>query len=572
MNTMNSNPILPPAARPKLYVIARRAALVAAVFAVVLSILLVVNYLQTRSVDPLNSKAVAQLMLQLQQNPDDQALKEQIRALDLLARKAYFTHQWQLRTGTTLLFAFVLVALIAFKYMSSFQSHLPDLTHTPPVDASWEQRLLARKSLMAGGLGLFLLAFIFGILAQSDLDRIGMAGLRADAPSDAALDLEAIRRNWPGFRGPQGIGIAYHTDVPLEWDGAAGRNIRWKTAIPLPGYNSPIIWEKKIFLSGADRQNQEVYCLDADSGRILWSRPVDDVPGSPEDRPRPTQDTGYAAPTMATDGERVFAIFANGDSIGLDLEGKRLWAKNLGLPDNHYGHASSLLSYGDLILVQFDQNTGGRLLALEASSGNLVYDTPREVEISWASPILADVGNRLEVILNSNPFVMAYDPRSGRELWRVRCMQGEIAPSPAYSDGMVFAVNEYARLAAIKLGAAPEIAWEVIDDLSEVSSPLAANGLVFMAASYGTVTCYDAATGERHWLQEYDEGFYSSPILVGDRVYLMDMAGVTHIFKADAEFQSLGRNELGEAAMTIPAFMHDRIYIRADKHVYCIGE
>jgi len=572
MSTMNSNPGPLPAARPRLYIIAGRVAVVAAVFAVVLSILLVVNYLQTRSVDPLNSKAIAQLMLQLQQDPDDQALKEQIRALDLLARKAYFTHQWQLRTGTTLLFALVLVSLVAFKYMSSFQSHLPDLIHATPADETWEQKLLARKSLVMGGLGLFLLAFVLGILAQNDLDRIGMGGDRADGSAGAALDLDEIRRNWPGFRGPQGIGIAYHTDVPLEWDGATGRNIRWKTAIPLPGYNSPVIWEKKIFLSGADRQNQEAYCLDADSGRILWRHPVDDVPGSPLDRPRPTQDTGYAAPTMAADGQRVFAIFANGDTIGLDREGKRLWAKNLGLPDNHYGHSSSLLTFQDLLLVQFDQNTGGRLLALEASSGNLVYDAPRDVEISWASPILADVEGRPQVILNSNPFVMAYDPRTGRELWRVRCMQGEIAPSPAYSDGMVFAVNEYARLAAIRLGPIPEIAWEDIDDLSEVSSPVAAHGLLFMAASYGTVTCFDAVTGERHWLQEFDEGFYSSPILVGDRVYLMDMAGVTHIFKADAEFQSLGRNELGEAAMTIPAFMHNRIYIRGDKHLYCIAE
>jgi outer membrane protein assembly factor BamB len=151
-------------------------------------------------------------------------------------------------------------------------------------------------------------------------------------------------------------------------------------------------------------------------------------------------------------------------------------------------------------------------------------------------------------------------------------MQGEIAPSPAYAQGMVFVVNEYARMAAIRIGAEPEVAWEYLDDLSEVSSPLAARGLVLMPASYGTVTCLDAATGEQLWFHDFDEGFYSSPILVGDKVYLMDMEGVMYIFDADREYRLHSRCELGERAMTIPAFMHKRIYIRGERHLFCIGE
>jgi outer membrane protein assembly factor BamB len=151
-------------------------------------------------------------------------------------------------------------------------------------------------------------------------------------------------------------------------------------------------------------------------------------------------------------------------------------------------------------------------------------------------------------------------------------MLGEIAPSPAYADGMVFVVNDYARLAGIALGENAEMTWEYIDDLSEVSSPLATEDYVFMAASYGTVTCFESKTGERLWLEEFEEGFYSSPILVGDLVFLMDMAGVTYIFKADKEFQMISQNELGERAMSIPAFMHGRVYIRAIKNLYCIGK
>jgi len=466
----------------------------------------------------------------------------------------------------------VLVLLLALKYMSSLQPRLPDLSKSPEPVETWESKFLSRKYILFGGLGLFILAFVLGILSQTELKNIGI--VKAEGRQEAAVfpSIEEIRNNWPGFRGPEGIGKAYHTDVPTEWDGRSGQNILWKTSIPLPGYNSPIIWGKRIFFSGADRRTQVVYCVDADSGEILWQTEMNDIPGSPERRPQVTEDTGYAAPTMTTDGQRVFALFATGDIACLDFEGNRIWAKNLGMPDNHYGHASSLITYRDRLLVQFDQNTGGRLLALKTLTGDLVYDQPRDVEISWASPILVNTGSRTELILNSNPFVMSHDPQTGQELWRVRCMQGEIAPSPAYADNMVYVVNDYARLAAITLGETPDVAWEYIDDLSEVSSPLATKDLVIMAASYGTVTCFDRKTGERLWIQEFSEGFYSSPILVGDSVYLMDMSGVIYVFKAEREFRLISQNKLGESAMTIPAFMHNRIYIRGEKNLFCIGD
>jgi len=419
---------------------------------------------------------------------------------------------------------------------------------------------------------LFILAFILGILSQTDLKNIGVVKTKGSQGAAVFPSIEEIRNNWPGFRGPEGIGVAYHTDVPPEWDGPSGQNILWKTPIPHPGYNSPIIWEKRIFLSGADRRTQIVYCVDADSGEILWQKELNDIPGSPERRPNVTEDTGYAAPTMTTDGQRIFALFATGDIACLDFEGNRIWAKNLGMPDNHYGHGSSLITYRDLVIIQFDQNTGGRLLALKTLTGDLAYDQPRDVEISWASPILVNTGSRTELILNSNPFVMSHDPQTGQELWRVRCMQGEIGPSPAYAAGMVYVVNDYARLAAIKLGETPDVAWEYIDDLSEVSSPLATNDLVIMAASYGAVTCFDKKTGERLWIQDFSEGFYSSPVLVGDSVYLMDVSGVIYVFKAEREFRLISQHELGERAVTIPAFMHNRIYIRGEKNLFCIGE
>ncbi|MFC1725571.1 PQQ-binding-like beta-propeller repeat protein [candidate division KSB1 bacterium] len=554
------------------YAAARSAALIAASFAVILSILLIANYIQTKATDPLNSKAINQLMLQLQDNQNDETIKEQIRALDLLARKAYFTNQWQIRTGGFLLFSFILIFIISLKYMSSLKARLPDLNENYEPEKMWENKLLSRKYIIFCGLGVFVLALIAGVLTENELLRIGIENDKSVNAEASFPSIDEIRNNWPNFRGPEGIGIAYNTDLPTKWDGKSGENILWKTEIPVEGYNSPIIWGKKIFLSGSNRKTQVVFCLDADSGTILWQAELNDIPGTPENKPRNTDDTGYAAPTMATDGTRIFVIFGTGDVACLDFEGNRIWVKNLGVPDNHYGHSSSLITYRDLLLVQYDQNTGGRLIALNTKTGDLVYDEIRSSGISWASPILVNTGNRYELILNSNPNVISYDPGTGRELWKFECMMGEVAPSLAYDDGIVFAVNEYARLAAVKLDAAPVLLWESDDDLSEVSSPLAAKGLVFVAASYGTVSCFDGKTGERYWYQDFIDGFYSSPILAGNNVCLIDMKGVMHIFEAEKEFKLVNKCELGEGAVAVPVFMHDRIYIRGFRNLYCIGK
>ncbi|MCJ7680700.1 MAG: PQQ-like beta-propeller repeat protein, partial [Candidatus Aminicenantes bacterium] len=383
------------------YRAARGVAVVSGIFALILSVLLIANFLQTQSVDPLNSSALTRLMEGLRENPEDTALKEQIRALDLLARKAYFTRQWQIRTGSYLLFGFILALLLSLKYMSAFRSRLPDLKKGPGPDKTWEEKLLSRRSLIYAGLGIFVLALSAGFLSRSDLRRIGREG--KPAVSEDFASAEDMRKNWPAFRGPGGNGVAFSEDVPMEWNGEAGENILWKIPVPMEGYNSPIVWENRLFLSGADRKNQAVFCFNTENGELLWRADLDDIPGSPQERPRTTEDTGYAASTMATDGRRVFVIFATGDTAGLTMDGKKLWAKNLGLPQNHYGHSSSLIVHKDRLLIQYDQNTGGRLIALNTRSGEVVYDRPREVEISWASPILVDTGSRTELILNSNP-------------------------------------------------------------------------------------------------------------------------------------------------------------------------
>ncbi len=551
---------------PKWYALASKLAVIAIVVAVILSILMIANYLQTKSVEPLNNQALNQLMLKLQQDRNNEVLRDQIRALDLLARRAYFTNLWQIRTGGFILFVSIVICISALKYMNSLKKRFPDL-EKEPVSNTWLYGAQARKYLSYTGIGIFGLALIAGILSESELSYDPDAG--AQASSYATL--VDLRANWPSFRGAEGNAVVYHKNIPISWNGETGENILWKTPVPKPGFNSPIIWQNSIFMSGADKSGQEVYCFDRQTGQIKWQAELNDIPGSPAKKPKVTKDTGYAAPGMATDGERVYVLFATGDIAALDFEGNRIWSKNLGQPDNHYGHSSSLQIYKNILLVQFDHNEGNFLLGLNVLTGTEFYRTERDVQISWASPLLIDSFGEPQLILNANPYVTAYHPQTGKELWRVDCMGGEVAPSPAYADGMVYVVNEFAILAAITLDGTPRVIWEYEDDLSEVSSPLATPDYLIVATSFGPVTCFNAKTGEVYWMHEFEEGFYSSPVLVDELVYLMDMSGVTHVFELNREFKLVAQSPLGETGMTIPAFMDDRIYIRGDKNLYCIG-
>jgi outer membrane protein assembly factor BamB len=358
----------------------------------------------------------------------------------------------------------------------------------------------------------------------------------------------------------------------VEWDGESGKNICWKAEVPMPGYNSPVIWKDRLFISGADEENQVIFCYDRHTGRLKWQASTGDIPGSPSEKPRVTEDTGLAAPGMTTDGIRVYAIFATGDAVCLDMQGRRLWARNLGMPDNHYGHASSLLVWGDKLFIQYDSNRGGRLLALNVLTGETAWDTRRQCGISWASPVLVEHKGKFQLILSAEPIVAGYDIETGKELWSVDCMIGEVGPSPAYASGIVYAANEYARLVAIELDNPTGILWEDDEYLPEVASPAAKDGLLFIATSYGVLACYDAGTGEKYWEQESSHGFYSSPVIAEGRVYALDMGGNMHIIRLDKEFSLVGKASLGEKAFTTPAFAGGRIYIRGEKNLFCIGD
>lgn len=612
----------------------RGVAIVAGVFAILICAMVIVNYMQINKVDPVNTEVINTLVERLNENPNDAQLREQIREMDLLVRKAFFTNQWEIRTGAYLLLLSIIVMIIAMQIMKMGQKNLPS------VDEEYKQNIIlyqknARKWVGLGGSVLVLVTLVLAFTTHKDLGtrftdaaKIAKAETKAnEAPVVSAvaeekvesqeevveetktveesktvtsevkkaLETETIEKpakvekvaavkkyegqyptkemmsNFPSFRGPGGNGIAYHKNVPTQWDGASGKNIKWKVKPELHAFNSPVIWGDKLFLSGADANQKQVYCYNRNSGKLLWTADVKDIPGSAA-APEVTPDTGHAAAGVSTDGKSVFAIFSNGDLVALDMKGKQVWSKNLGVPDNHYGHSSSLVIFEDKLIVQYDHKKSGKVMALSTKTGDQLWSTDRKVKVSWASPVVVKNGDRVEVILASDPCVASYDVQTGEELWKLDCITGEVGPSVAYANGIVFALNEYASLVAIKTGAQPEVLWEAYDYLSDVPSPIATDKYLFVVTSYGLVACYDALSGELYWEHEFDNGFYASPILVDGKIYLLDRAGSMHIFKADKEYVSVATSNLGEKSDSTPAFADGHIYIRAGKNLYCIGK
>ena len=595
----------------------RRIALIIGIVAFILCILIIANFIQVTRVDPLNTPAMTIMLEKLKNNPGDEALRNEIRELDLLSRKAFFTSRWQIRTGGYILLVCVLIIIICMKWIELIRPKIPPLPE-PVRDRFWEHRKANQRWIIYTGIflvaGSLILAYLTyteigktlhdqTVISQAEVDSMekitsqrvtsvaipdsqpnglitttAMTG-KPDStptvkpvPTSSFPSRQEILSNTLTFRGPDGNGVVNMKNFPVKWNGTTGSNINWKTEVPLPGYNSPIVWNNRVFLSGASATKREVYCFDANSGKILWQTDVSAIPGTPADVPKVDRETGLAAPTMTTDGQRVYAIFATGDLIALDLEGNLVWSKNLGLPKNHYGHSSSLIMYRNLLIVQWDQSKGASVKAFAGATGELVWNTPRDVRVSWASPILVNTGNITELILAADPVVASYDPATGRERWRVDCIYGEVGPSVAYADGYLFATNEYAKLAAIKLENPPQVAWELNDYLSDIPSPVANDKYLFLVTSYGVIVCYDAKTGEEYWVHELDNSTYASPVLVDDRIYQMDKEGIMHIFKADGVYTSVGEPPLGEGSVCTPAFANGRIYIRGDNNLYCIGK
>lgn len=565
-----------PASEPSVaYQTARTTARVAGAFTVVFLVLLVGNFIGSAVIGPLRENRLAAMKEQLRGGDATDEQLARIRQLDLEIRR---NRIWRLDFAQKSAYALlggVIVFLIAAKLASVLSRRPP--RPAPILDVSAEQMREARSARWAVVAALTVLGGGAALLVMSGAP---LAFVKAEETGPAYASMEDKRVQWHRFRGPDGAGVSVFTNIPTEWDGKTGKGILWKTPIPLPGNNSPIVWNDRVFLSGATEERQEIYCYDANSGRLLWTGEVPISPAAARERIEPMEDTGRSASTMATDGKRVYAIFVTGDIVAFDFNGRRLWYKSLGVPENAYGYASSLETYQDRVIVQYDQGHGdedaSRLYALDGASGRVVWEVKRDVPNSWTSPVVVEIEGRLQLITLTDPWALSNDPAGGAEIWRAECLGGDVAPSPIYAGGLVLAIEPYSHVVAIKptgQGNVTEthIAWTMDEGGPDICCPVADDEYAYLLESHGLLMCCRLADGEKVYEHDLRDNFTASPSLAAGRLYILNMDGVMTIAEAGPEYKELSRNELGEKCHASPAFADGRIYIRGTENLYCIG-
>jgi outer membrane protein assembly factor BamB len=571
--------------------------------------MLITNYFQVRGFNPLQTEVIETLKQINDENANNVELQEQIRQLDLLARKAYFTRIDHLKVGVYILIGMLVVFVVTLRFYYSGVKTIPG-KQIDPVD-DWMIKTDARRYIIwvSGGLLVAVLVFVFLSSPYLTMDNGNKPGAdtqsnvvaeavpeQADAeedytqvPEEANPDVETAETIIPaesdsvdaaameapkvthnGFRGNNSNAISPARGIPTHWNLSTGENIAWKNDIPKPGFNSPVINGNRVFVTGADEQIRELYCYHLHTGERLWTLSASNISGSPTQMPKTTSDTGLAASTVATNGKQVCAIFASGDLICADMDGKRLWAKNLGVPDNHYGYASSLLVFGNLLIVQYDNNNSHRIMALNIATGAERWNKTRTDKITWSSPIIAYVNNQPQLVLMGNPGITAYNPSNGEQYWRVEGLNGEVASSPCSAAGIVFGASEYAALIAVDATTGQTL-WKADDYLPEVSSPVATKDNVYLATSYGVLACYDAKTGELKHSHELNTEFYSSPVITEGKLYIFSNSGGMYIYSANSDFKRIHSFETGQKTFATPAFTDGRIVVRTENSLYCVA-
>jgi len=559
---------------------------IAGAFLVLIGLVMLVSHVNTDAVGPLKSTALAELKNRLRLSPMDDSLKQQVRQLDLELRGQYFRQLSQMSSGVYLVLAGAAVFLFSFKRHTRAHQ-VPPMPQPRVDDAGSRARRAAGARWAVAGTGAAVAALLLALSASFSTalpkDPAGVDKLLgtddAAAPSDAAT-AEEMKLNWPRFRGADGGGISAFTNYPASWETNVGKGLAWKIPSPSPGFNSPLAWGDRVYFSGGNAALREVLCLDAKTGAVVWRQAVTNVVGSPTGPLEIPESTGYAAATMASDGRRVYAMFANGDLAAFSLDGKPVWSKGFGALKNPYGHATSLATWQDRVILQLDQGDSeeakSRLYALDGRTGKVLWQRPRKVGGSWASPIVFEAAGKAQILTLAVPNAVAYAATDGAELWRADCLNGEITPSPIFAGGLAIVISPSEKVLAIRPDGHGDVtkthvAWIAEENVPDITCPLSTGELVFTLSSSGMLTCFDGKDGKKVWDHDFDAEFHSSPSLAGNRLYLFSEKGTAVVVEAGRQFKELFRTEMGDGFHASPAFLKDRIILRGVKNIWCLG-
>jgi len=400
----------------------------------------------------------------------------------------------------------------------------------------------------------------------------------------ASFSVRAAETEWPQFRGPTGQGISAAADLPIEWD--ANKNVAWKVAIPGRGWSSPVIAHGRIFLTSsvadaAGETTLRALAIDPADGRIVWDTEI--FKPEAESTAAMHRKNTLASPTPLVAGDRLYVHFGHMGTAALDLAGKVLWRQTeLKYPPTH-GTGGSPVLVGDALIFSCDAQKDPFVAALDAATGAVRWKTPRnspaKKQFSFCTPLVIQNDGATQVISPGSGFVGAYDPRDGREIWRVGYGEGySVVPRPVFAHGLLFLSSGFdaAVFHAIKpAGAtgdatATAIAWTQRKAAPHTPSAVVVGDEVYFVSDAGIATCADARTGEVRWNERLGGNFSASPIAAGGRLYFQNEAGVGYVVKAAPAYELLATNDLGEKTLASPAATDGALFIRSETQLWKI--
>ncbi|WP_029629990.1 PQQ-binding-like beta-propeller repeat protein [Zavarzinella formosa] len=404
--------------------------------------------------------------------------------------------------------------------------------------------------------------------------RIALFTLLISAVSVSAAD-------WTRFRGPNGFGIADETGIPTALD---AKSLAWKVEIPGRGISSPVISKGLIFLQTAsdDGGQRSLIALDEKTGAVKWKQ---DITGHTA---KTHAKNSLASSTPAADGERVYAVFWDGGKISLgawDYTGKPLWSKDLGKYESQHGPGLSPMVYGNLVILNIDQDGQAELVAYDVKTGDVKWQKSRTpFRASYATPFLTETKSKTELIVSSTAGITSYDPKNGNANWNWKWVFTSKMPlrnvgGSLLHNGMIFAVTGDGggdrHMVAVKAdGTSQKPVWEKKKGTPYVPMMLAKGDWLFWITDKENVAvCVEAKTGREVWSERLGGSgqVYASPLMVGDTIYSVNENGMVFVFKAAGKFDLISKNDLGEEVLASPAVANGHLFIRGDKHLFCYG-
>lgn len=387
--------------------------------------------------------------------------------------------------------------------------------------------------------------------------------------------------DWPCWRGPQSNGISRDVNAPLHWSPEHG--IRWKAEIPGAGYCCPIVMRgQAILTSSTGFHDEELHILSyrVSDGELAWDTRLFGV-RTARSYSRPPR-RGQAAPSIAARGDRIVAVFGTGEMACVDLEGRPLWFRSLsedyGPMTNEYGFASTpVLDEEDGYLL-VDQDGNSYLFSFDLETGRTRWQTPRpDTGDNWSTPALCDVGIARLLVCSGSEYIRAYDAETGKPCGKVDGIAKLCCPTPVVCEDSIIVTSGPGGNATavrpesmLKGTTGEKILWRSVRGGGFIPSAIVVNGLYYHANYTGVLTCLSASTGNSVTQKRLGGRAYASPVCSGGRLYFTDLTGKTTVVRADESLETLAENELGEAVAASAAIGDGLLFIRGDRHLFCI--